>query len=627
MCGIVGLASRSPISNRDLILTQRDSLAHRGPDDAGVWWSQDGRVGLAHRRLSIVDLSPSGKQPMLDRRNELCITFNGEIYNYRELRKELGELGRRFQSTSDTEALLEAYREWGVGCLERLNGMFAFGLYDIQKKRLFLARDRAGEKPLFFSVRNGNLVFASEIKAILEDPAFPRKIDPFSLNLWLQFGFTPGERCILQEIRKLPPAHAMTWDVETAEIKVWKYWDLPQRRMGEGAERESPEELVEELHDLLKDTVRRQLVADVQVGALLSGGVDSSLITAIASQGSSKVKTFTIRFPDYPDYDETEHARLIARHFGTDHIELDAEPTTLEFLPKLAWQFDEPVVDSSMIPTFLVSRLVRSACKVALGGDGGDELFGGYTHYRRLQQIQASFGLIPKALRATTARVGETLLPTGFRGRNYLIDVGRSPFAEVPNTNFLFDRTARKRLLAKDLFEETEESLARNGQWRNGLLHNEDALDRACRTDFHMCLPEDILVKVDRASMLNSLEVRAPFLDYRIIEFAYSRIPSQLKATRDRLKILPKMLAERLLPESFQSERKQGFSIPMARYLREDWRSHVEETLLQGGSHFWNRKELHRLWQGHLKGYSNSERLFGIMMFELWRKAYNIQAP
>ncbi|MGO9120632.1 MAG: asparagine synthase (glutamine-hydrolyzing) [Desulfomonilaceae bacterium] len=626
MCGIVGLASSAAFSNRDLILAQRDSLIHRGPDEAGVWWSPDSCVGLAHRRLSIIDLSPTGRQPMLDRKGELCITFNGEIYNFQELRKELAQLGHHFRSASDTEVLLEAYREWGIDCLERLNGMFAFGLYDIPHRRLFIARDRAGEKPLFYSVQSGSLVFASELKAILADPEFPRRIDAPALNLWLQFGYVPGDRCILKGVKKLPPAHALTWNVETGDMRVWRYWHLPPMHNEESGQ-VSEDELVEGLHDLLQDSVRRQLVADVPVGILLSGGVDSSLVTAMAARCSSKVKTFTIRFPDYPKYDETEHARLIAKHFSTEHVELVAEPTTWELLPKLAWQYDEPVVDSSMIPTYLVSRLVRSECTVALGGDGGDELFGGYTHYGRLLWTQRNLGWIPRPLRIIVAGLSAKLLPTGFRGRNYLIGLGQDLFTEVPNVAFLFDREARKKLLSHDLFETAEKSLPPAQIWRHVLKQDGDLLDRACRIDFQMYLPGDILAKVDRASMLNSLEVRAPFLDSRIIEFAFGRVPSRLKASPNGLKLLPKMLGRRLLPESFEWDRKQGFSIPLHRWLRNDWREPVEEILLSARSDLWDQRAVRRLWEGHLRGYSNSERLFGLLMFELWRKAYNIEAP
>jgi asparagine synthase (glutamine-hydrolysing) len=347
----------------------------------------------------------------------------------------------------------------------------------------------------------------------------------------------------------------------------------------------------------------------------------------MAAQTSSKVKTFTIRFPDYPDYDETEHARLIAQHYSTEHSELVAEPTTLELLPKLAWQFDEPMVDSSMIPTYLVSRLVRSECTVALGGDGGDELFGGYTHYGRLLWTKSRLGWIPRPLRITAAGLSAKFLPTGFRGRNYLVGLGQDLCSGVPHVAFLFDREARKRLLPRDLYETANNAMAQAKMWQPAFITDGDMMDRACRTDFHMGLPEDILVKVDRASMLNSLEIRAPFLDYRIIEFAFGRVPSRLKADLNGLKILPKKLGKRLLPAAFQGDRKQGFSIPLHRWLRTDWREFVQDTLLDRRPGFWEPRAVRSLWKGFLRGYSNSERLFGLLMFELWRRTHNILLP
>lgn len=397
MCGIVGIVSAKPIEGCSWLHQAREALVHRGPDDAGEWWAPDGRVGLAHRRLSILDLSPAGHQPMADESGELHIVFNGEIYNHRELRAELEGKGHRFRSRTDTEVILYAYREWGSECLPRLNGMFAFGLYDMRSGSLILARDRAGEKPLFYHLADGTLRFGSELKALLADPALPRSIDPEALDCYLATGYVPGERCILRGYRKLPPAYALLFDVRRGSARMWRYWQLPD--LLPDAQTTDEAAALEELEHLLEDAVRRQLVADVPVGVLLSGGVDSSLVTAMAVRSDARVKTFTIRFPGHGKLDETEHARLIARHFGTEHTELAAEPTTANLIPKLARQFDEPMVDSSMIPTFMVAQLVRQHCTVALGGDGGDELFGGYQHYSRLLWMQKHLGWLPPRLK------------------------------------------------------------------------------------------------------------------------------------------------------------------------------------------------------------------------------------
>jgi len=368
MCGIGGLVNTRldrPV-DRASLGRMNDALRHRGPDDAGVWVSPDGHVGLAHRRLSIIDLSERGHQPMTDPGGQLWITFNGEIYNYRDIRKELQARGHSFRSESDTEVILEAYRAWGTECLVRLNGIFAFALYDSCKRQLFMARDRAGEKPLYYALAHGGICFASELKGLMAEPTLPRHIDPEALDCYLAMGFVPGERCMLQGVKKLPPAHALVFDLKNGQARLWRYWQLPELDATAKTGLADEAALLDELEALLEDSVRRQLVADVPVGVLLSGGVDSSLITAMAVRATSKVKTFIIRFPGYGDYDETEHARLIARHFATEHVELEAAESTVDLLPILARQFDEPMVDSSMIPTYLISRLIRQHCTVAL---------------------------------------------------------------------------------------------------------------------------------------------------------------------------------------------------------------------------------------------------------------------
>ncbi|NDC10531.1 MAG: asparagine synthase (glutamine-hydrolyzing), partial [Oxalobacteraceae bacterium] len=479
----------------------------RGPDDAGEWWSADGRVGLAQRRLAIIDLSPGGHQPMHDTSRELSIVFNGEIYNFSDLRDELISKGHGFRSQSDTEVILAAYREWGTECLSRLTGMFALALFDAQQQTVFLARDRAGEKPLFYHLAGGVLRFASELKAMLADPALQRRIDQTAFDFYLALGYVPGDRCILQGFNKLPPAHALLFDLQSGQAEVWRYWQLPEFAAVQGVPDEAA--LLDELETLLEDAVRAQMVADVPVGVLLSGGVDSSLVTAMAVRVSSQVQTFTIGFPGHGKLDETEHARLIASHFGTNHTELMAEDVTADLLPCLARQYDEPIVDSSMIPTFLVSQLVRQHCTVALGGDGGDELFGGYSHYSRLLWMQHKLGLIPYSLRNGIAVSAEKCLPVGFKGRNWLQGLGVDLDNGLPLIASYFDVTTRRRLMQVH----TDWPLVAEALCKDRVPINPDLLQRAMRMDFVNYLAEDILVKVDRASMLSSLEMRAPLLD------------------------------------------------------------------------------------------------------------------
>jgi asparagine synthase (glutamine-hydrolysing) len=559
---------------------------------------------------------------MHDGSGELSIVFNGEIYNFTDLREELVASGHVFRSRTDTEVILAAYRQWGTECVTRFNGMFAFALYDAPKRALFMARDRAGEKPLFYALNDGALRFASELKGLMADPAFPRRIDPDALDCYLAMGFIPGERCILQGVKKLPPAHALLFDAETGAMKVWRYWDLPPPAEAGANHAALESDLIAELEVLLHDAVRRQLVADVPVGVLLSGGVDSSLITAMAVRSAPAVKTFTVGFPGHGSFDETGHARLIARHFATEHLELEAAETTPELLPMLARQFDEPMVDSSMIPTYLVSRLVRSHCTVALGGDGGDELFAGYGHYDRLLWMKGNLGRVPREVRVPIARAAEAILPIGFKGRNWLQGLGEDLDTGLPLIGSYFDRAARRRLM-----DNGRTSVAVAEDIRSERIpETADLLERATRMDFQNYLAEDILVKVDRASMLNSLEVRAPLLDYRVIEFAFGKVPSGLKATVSGRKLLLKKLAARLLPPAFDTRRKQGFAIPLASWLREPaWLGFFRDVLLAPDP-FFSRKLVAGLLDGHLKGRSNSERLFALVLFELWRREYRICA-
>ena len=618
MCGIIGIVSRANILKRDWLSLGRDTMTHRGPDDAGEWWSADGRVGLGHRRLSIIDLSPAGHQPMHDASGELSIVFNGEIYNFQDLRAQLITKGHAYRSHSDTEVILAAYREWGTDCLSHFNGMFAFALYDAKQQVLFVARDRAGEKPLFYHQDDGELRFASELKALLVDHTLPRCIDPEALDCYLAMGYVPGERCILKGFNKLLPAHALLFDLQTDKSKMWRYWQLPELEVVKGDLDEVA--LLDELEHLLEDSVRRQLVADVPVGVLLSGGVDSSLVTAMAVRALSKVKTFTIRFPGHARHDETEHARLIARHFQTEHIELEGLSATAELLPRLARQFDEPMLDSSMIPTYLVSQLVRQHCTVALGGDGGDELFGGYAHYSRLQWMQQNFGLIPLPMRRGISLAAGKGLPVGFKGRNWLQGLGVDLDHDLPLIACCFDPTTRQRLMT------TQKAwpLTAEGVLRSRVPVHADLLQRATRMDFSNYLAEDILVKVDRASMLNSLEVRAPLLDYRLIEFAFGKVPSHLKATQTEKKILLKRLTARVLPPKFDRQRKQGFSIPLDVWLKGGPFQDLFSSVLLDSSCIFERGAVHGLLHGQTRGRSNSERLFALVLFELCRKEYSV---
>ena len=622
MCGIFGILSRQRNNNLLFLKRALELIEHRGPDDMGEWWSDDGRVGLGHRRLAIIDLSASGHQPMQNSDGNLNIVFNGEIYNFLDLRCELIKKGHKFQTSSDTEVILVAYSEWGQDCLSHLDGMFAFALYDSKIQQLFVARDRAGEKPFYYSITNDGLIFASELKALIADERCSYRVASEALDCYLSMGFIPGDLCILEGVKKLPPAHAMTYNLNTGNSYVWKYWNLSEFEFNE-SNKIDESSLLEQLEFLLEDSVRRQMIADVPVGVLLSGGVDSSLITAMAARSQSRVKTYTISFPGHETYDESSHARLIADYFSTEHTELVAEESTLDLLPMLARQFDEPIVDSSMIPTYMVSRLIRQHCTVALGGDGGDELFGGYGHYSCLLWLKKRITPLSRFLiRLPVSKMAEYLLPVGFKGKNWLEGLGVDFKNDLPQIASYFNTTERNKMMRKDY----RLPLMAERLRRSRIPKTSDFLKRATRMDFENYLPEDILVKVDRASMLNSLEIRAPFLDYRIIEFAFNKIPSHLKTTENQKKIILKKLCMKLLPPEFDKQRKQGFSIPLGKWLEtEPWKKMTKDILLGSSDSSFNRKYIENLLTGQASGRSNSERIFALVMFELWRNEYRIK--
>ena len=620
MCGIVGIAGSVPRTGADPLPRMSETLRHRGPDDSGSWWSTDRRVGLAHRRLAIVDLSPTGHQPMADASGALHVTYNGEIYNHRALRRELADRGHSFTGTSDTEVLLAAYREWDVDCLARLNGMFAFALHDARSDRVFLARDRVGEKPLFYRHSEGQLAFASELKALLADGALPRRLDLQSLDYYLAYGYVPGSRCMLEGYSKLPPAHAMVYEPRADRLRVWQYWRVPDPTAG--AHARDAVELQDELERLLTDSVRLRLEADVPVGILLSGGIDSSLVAALAARATSApVRTFTVTFPGYPDHDEAPYARLVARRLGTQHTEIPADPGALDLLPLLARQYDEPMADSSMVPTYLVARAIRPHAKVALGGDGGDELFAGYPHYGWLARGDALRRALPRPVRDFVGRAAARWLPAGSRGRNHLIGLAGDGAHGVAHVNVYFDRSLRERLVVPRPAGGGE----RPEDWRAGLCApGTSRLQQATRADFLSTLPEAYLVKVDRASMLTSLEVRCPWLDHRIVEFAFTQVPDALRAGPEGRKVLPRRLARRLLPAELDLERKQGLSMPFDRWFREDRTGLVGGVLEELDPALFDRRVVRELLAGQKRGRRNAQRLFALALFELWRREYRV---
>jgi asparagine synthase (glutamine-hydrolysing) len=446
-------------------------------------------------------------------------------------------------------------------------------------------------------------------------------LDPEALDFYLAFGYVPGDRCLLSGIHKLPQGHALVFDLSTGQARNSLYWELPRPASGEGPK---DDELVAELEETLLDSVRLRLIADVPVGIMLSGGVDSSLVVAMAARVSShRVKTFTISFPGYGAFDEAPYARQVARHFDTEHVELSAEMATVDLLPELARQYDEPIADSSMVPTYLVSRLIRKEATVALGGDGGDELFGGYWQHSWVQQ-QARMGRwIPKPAKRLARSAVSRLLPVGTLGRNYLLGLTADWPMNIVHFNLFFDEDARHRLLAPLGAARPRRGIPE--AYKVGLCADrETPLQQATALDFRSYLVDDILVKVDRASMLCSLEVRAPFLDPRLIDFAFHKLPDRLRATARERKILSRRLAERLLPRALDLKRKQGFALPLRKWFKGDWGRYIEDVLTGREADLFDRGIVRQLLAGQRGGFSNMQRLFALTMIELWRREYRI---
>ncbi len=623
MCGIYGLVRLDQAVERGALERQRDVLAHRGPDDAGVWISDCGRVGLAHRRLSIIDLSPGGHQPMVSADGRLAITYNGEIYNYRELRRELEQRGCAFHSASDTEVILAAYATWGEQCLTRFNGMFAFAIHDrgngTQPSALFLARDRAGKKPFYYCVGANRFEFASEPKAL----ASRSGIGLAAVNYYLALGYVPGELSLFDNVHKLPPGHSARLELPTLRLNVSRYWQLPANAPIETPDGEA---LADETQRLLADAVRLRLIADVPLGVLLSGGLDSSLIVAAAArQASRPIKTFTVVQPG-SQLDESRHARRIAEYFATEHHELPLDRLTLRTVEEMAAGIDEPIADSSLIPTFLISKLTRQHVTVVLGGDGGDELFGGYTNYLDTLRDVRRLDWLPRPLLRMTAAVAAEL-PAGWRGRNRVAALRGGPLEQMVWGSAFFDPVLRRRLFTGDARSTLGAGLESPEHRQLGLLHTgRGAIDSMTRAHFNGVLPDDYLVKVDRASMAHGLEMRSPFLDHRLAEFAARDIPGDWKCDGRETRRVQKILAQRVLPLGFDTARKQGFSIPMDDWLRQD-RCATVRRYVDYLPDYCRRDTIEQLIAGQLAGRANGARLYALLMLGIALKNAAVYSP
>lgn len=612
MCGILGSIKLTNDKFGDFSYFLH-KMRHRGPDDSGQWQSTCGRVILGHNRLSILDLTEMGHQPMVSPCKRYIVVFNGEIYNYSLLRDELRQMGVEFTSTGDTEVVLIAYQIWGESFLERLNGMFAIAIYDQGEgsilPSLFIARDRAGEKPLFYSNLSGKFNFASELKALDHSG----QINIYALNYYLSMGYIPGDMCLFNEVKKLPPAHCARLNLSTGELLIRRYWSLPANHPSPNTDGTA---LATAAGELIEDSVRMRLVADVPVGVLLSGGLDSSLVVAAAARVSSApVETFTIALPG-SSLDESHHARKVASFFGTRHHVLPLDKPSLDSLDALAPFVDEPIADSSILPAWLVFGMARKQVTVALGGDGGDELFGGYSDYTKSFIDARRLGLLPRPLMRAAANAS-SFLPAGVRGRNRISSLRGGPFQQIIWGQPYFDSRLRRSILKKDAIRELGAGLDDPENFLLDLFSQGcDPVDSMTRTHFGSVLPDDFLVKVDRASMAHSLEVRSPLLDHRLIEFAFSQIPSHWKVHGGESRRLQRLIGKQWLPPDLDINRKQGFSIPINEWLRQEGESGLMARMA-GLPDVIDLDEVRRLVRGHIAGRANGGRLFALIMLAI----------
>jgi asparagine synthase (glutamine-hydrolysing) len=622
MCGICGLVSLNGApADRGLLERMNDTLVHRGPDSDGVF-VQDG-TGIAARRLAIIDLE-TGDQPLSNEDGSVVVVQNGEIYNYRELRAGLEAKGHRFRTSGDTEVLAHLYEERGPRFAEDLRGMFAIAVWDARRRRLVLARDRFGIKPLYYRLTGDMLSFASELKALLREPGFSREIDPDAVDAFLAYSFVPAPLSIFREARKLPPGNVLVWDADRGNDVAIECYAKPRPAAEDELRGESEAELAAELLERLRDSVRAHLIADVPVGVLLSGGIDSCTLAALASESAGRVSTFTIGF-DEREFDERALARLLAERYSTDHHELLVRPDVVALLPALAETFDEPFADSSAIPTYLVSQLAREHVKVALSGEGGDEFFGGYNYYaghglaRRLAPLAPFMRPLVERLPTSTSKASSL----DWRAKRWVRSARLSPLERHSAWKSVFTPEERAALVRTDrrATGDTLDLLRPHFAASEG----SEELARLMGVDVSVFMVDDMLVKTDRASMAHSLEARVPILDPVVAELSFA-LPSRLKVRGLEKKRLLRRAVESLLPREILEGKKRGFVPPIGSWLREELQPVAREvlspaTLRRQG--FFEPRAVAQLLDAHAERKAdNSRKIWALLTFGLWFDRY-----
>jgi asparagine synthase (glutamine-hydrolysing) len=617
MCGILGIASSESLEINHEFRSALREINHRGPDFNAIWLSENKNLIFGHNRLSILDLSDKGNQPM-HFKNRYSIVFNGEIYNFNELKNELKNHNYIFRSNSDTEIILAAYDLWGQDCQKKFIGMFAFSIFDSKKNILFLCRDRSGEKPLYYYFNKKRLYFSSELKSLFLFKEIKKNLNTPLLDRVLTSGISSNEETFIQNIKKLPAGFSLIFDLNIFSIKISKYWDI-KPDLKKLSLKTKKNNQIDKFSSIFQKAVERQLISDVPIGVLLSGGIDSSLVTAFASNVYSNINTFNVSFPNNISYDESKYAKTISSFFNTNHHELVIDRIEPDILEKISSIYDEPIFDSSAIPTYLIFNEAKKFSKVVLGGDGGDELFGGYGHYNKILLLKNYKKYFPFLPHNKVAKILSDLLPLGAKGRHWSKLLNMDLKDNLPIIPIFFDKSEKNKLINKKnldmkiMFDNVFENENTEDLIFSNTLHN-----------FKNYLCENLLVKIDRASMANSIEVRSPFLDKDLIEFAFYELNSNNKVNNFKKKIFLKKIASQVLPNNYNLNRKQGFVIPLNEWLQKGkWRDYFYDILILSDN-FFNKKYIQTLFDLQEKGYKNAERLFGLIMISLWIKKNNI---
>ncbi len=604
MCGILGIVSKNFTHNQNWIKNNLSKIIHRGPDNTGSWISDDNLVSLGHTRLSILDLSSNNNQPFQDRDSKICITFNGEIYNYLDLRDQLIKLGHKFKTNGDTEVLLKSYIQWKEDCFNKIEGMFAFCICDENTKKIFLVRDQYGQKPLYYKYLNNELKFGSELQIFLEDT--DTKINFESLNKYLYFGFVKN-KSLIHNLNQLPPGHFLKFEYSKNKLEIFPHWEMPQNNINSNVD-------TEEVLELLNKSLIKQIRSDVTTGFLLSGGIDSSLLVSMASKISSKkICTYNVSYTDNETKIESENANSISKLNDTEHENLIIDKFDINSFFEILEKFGEPIIDSSIIPTYSIYNKIKKKCKVVIGGDGGDELFGGYKYFKYFliyNFITSSSKFFLKKI-SKYINYEKFLYKTGSMYLNLIKhDVN---IIDIPN---YFTDTERLKIF-KDEGSYCKINIKKN-------ISN-DIVIESMKNSFNNYLPEDIMFKIDRCSMLNSLEARAPYLDKSLVKYIFENTVGKNHVTLFKSRKLQKKISESYLPQKILTQKKRGFSFNLHNQLKnKEWSNEIYKILASKESLF-SKNYIDYLFKMHEKDFNVSEKIFGLVFFEVWRKKYRLK--